>query len=271
MREAVIVEAVRTPLGRGKQTGALYPVHAVDLAARALGALLAHQQRGRRAVGDLAGAARRDDAVLEERGLEAAQRLQRRVGAHALVAPDGHGAVVGGGLDGHELAVVAPLGLGPGGPLVRLHAERIRLGPVDAPLLRDQLGRHALRDEAHLARGVAVAVLVAGARRRAELLPLGARAHRHGRHVLDARGDHDVVCPRDDALRGEVQRLLRRPALAVDRGRGYRLGPPGGEDGRAAHVVALGAHLHDAADDDVVDQRRVEVLAGHEGFEHLGQ
>ena len=40
MREAVIVEAVRTPLGRGKQTGALYPVHAVDLGARALGALV---------------------------------------------------------------------------------------------------------------------------------------------------------------------------------------------------------------------------------------
>jgi acetyl-CoA acetyltransferase family protein len=40
MREAVIVEAVRTPLGRGKQTGALYPVHAVDLAARALAGLV---------------------------------------------------------------------------------------------------------------------------------------------------------------------------------------------------------------------------------------
>ena len=40
MREAVIVEAVRTPLGRGKQTGALYPIHAVDLAARALVALV---------------------------------------------------------------------------------------------------------------------------------------------------------------------------------------------------------------------------------------
>lgn len=41
MREAVIVDAVRTPLGRGKQTGALYPVHAVDLAAKALEAIVA--------------------------------------------------------------------------------------------------------------------------------------------------------------------------------------------------------------------------------------
>ena len=40
MREAVIVDAVRTPLGRGKQTGSLYPVHAVDLAAKPLRALV---------------------------------------------------------------------------------------------------------------------------------------------------------------------------------------------------------------------------------------
>jgi acetyl-CoA acetyltransferase family protein len=36
MREAVIVEAVRTPLGRGKQGGALSDIHAVDLLAHAL-------------------------------------------------------------------------------------------------------------------------------------------------------------------------------------------------------------------------------------------
>jgi acetyl-CoA acetyltransferase family protein len=40
MREAVIVEAVRSPLGRGKQTGALYPIHAVDLAAHTLKAVV---------------------------------------------------------------------------------------------------------------------------------------------------------------------------------------------------------------------------------------
>jgi acetyl-CoA acetyltransferase family protein len=40
MREAVIVDAVRTPLGRGKQNGALHGWHAVDLAAEALKALV---------------------------------------------------------------------------------------------------------------------------------------------------------------------------------------------------------------------------------------
>jgi acetyl-CoA acetyltransferase family protein len=40
MREAVIVDAVRTPLGRGKETGALHGWHPVDLAAEALRALV---------------------------------------------------------------------------------------------------------------------------------------------------------------------------------------------------------------------------------------
>jgi len=40
MREAVIVDAVRTPLGRGKDTGALHSWHPVDLAAETLKALV---------------------------------------------------------------------------------------------------------------------------------------------------------------------------------------------------------------------------------------
>jgi acetyl-CoA acyltransferase len=41
MREAVIVDAVRTPLGRGKAGGALSGIHATDLAAKPLAALVA--------------------------------------------------------------------------------------------------------------------------------------------------------------------------------------------------------------------------------------
>src|SRR5690606_8067151 len=36
MRDAVIVEAVRTPIGKGKPNGALHDVHAVDLLAHSL-------------------------------------------------------------------------------------------------------------------------------------------------------------------------------------------------------------------------------------------
>jgi acetyl-CoA acyltransferase len=41
MRDAVIVEAVRTPVGKGKPDGALHEVHPVDLLARTLQALVA--------------------------------------------------------------------------------------------------------------------------------------------------------------------------------------------------------------------------------------
>jgi acetyl-CoA acetyltransferase family protein len=40
MREAVIVDAVRTPMGRGKQTGALHGYHPVDMAAVTLKAIV---------------------------------------------------------------------------------------------------------------------------------------------------------------------------------------------------------------------------------------
>ena len=59
----------------------------------------------------------------------------------------------------------------------------------------------------------------------------------------------------------EVNGLLGGAALAVDRGGGHGLGPAGAEDGVAADVDALLGDLHDAAHDDVVDQRRVEVVA----------
>ena len=59
----------------------------------------------------------------------------------------------------------------------------------------------------------------------------------------------------------EVHRLLARTALAVDGGRRDRLGPTGGEHGVAADVERLLTDLHDAAHDDVVDDRGVEVVA----------
>jgi hypothetical protein len=41
--------------------------------------------------------------------------------------------------------------------------------------------------------------------------------HRHEAHHLDAARDHAIVRPRDDALRGEVERLLRGAAFAIER------------------------------------------------------
>ena len=40
MSEAYIVEAVRTPVGRGREDGALHGIHPVDLMARTLDELM---------------------------------------------------------------------------------------------------------------------------------------------------------------------------------------------------------------------------------------
>ena len=89
-------------------------------------------------------------------------------------------------------------------------------------------------------------------------------------HGLDPGGHDDVVGPGHDALGGEVQRLLRGAALAVDGGGRHRLGPAGGQHGVAADVERLLRDLHDAAHDHVVHQGGVEVVALRHGPEGLG-
>src|SRR5690606_26603652 len=104
----------------------------------------------------------------------------------------------------------------------------------------------------------------------AELAVADRGAHRHLAHDLDAGGDDDVVGTGHDGLGGEVRRLLRRAALAVDGGGGDVLGPAGGQHGVAADVQRLGPGLHDAAHDDVLDEHGIEVVALHQGVEDLG-
>ena len=92
-----------------------------------------------------------------------------------------------------------------------------------------------------------------------------AGAHRHPGHRLDAAGHHQVGLPGDHRGGGEVQRLLARPALPVERGAGHRLGPAGGEHRVAADVPRLLADLRDAAPDHVVDVSRVEAATARPG------
>ena len=113
-----------------------------------------------------------------------------------------------------------------------------------------------------------------GAEREADVATMTEAPMGTSRHDLDAGGDDDVVGAGHHALGGEVGRLLRRAALAVDGGGRHRLGPAGAEHGVAADVQALGAHLHDATHDHVVDQGRVEVVAldaGRRGSRRRGR
>ena len=225
-----------------------------------VGLLLAHDQRGRGAVGDLRGRAGGDLAVGLERRLQSGQRLHRRAGADALVTCDelaGLDQVAGLLVEPllhhtDDLVVEASLLGGLQRPALGLHAEGVEVLAADAPLVGDHLGADALGDET-ACRGVALNDL--GAERERTGGDRG--AHRRGGHDLDAGGDHDVVGTGDDTLGGEVGRLLRRAALAVDRGGRDLLRPACGEDGVAADVEALATDLHDAAHDHVLDERGI--------------
>ena len=129
-------------------------------------------------------------------------------------------------------------------------------------MLGDHLGGEALRHETGIA-GVHLGPERIAPRQQR-------RAHRHAAHALDPRRDHHVVGARDDALRGEVQRLLRRAALTVDRRSGHRVGEARGERGVAPDVQGLVAHLHDAAHDHVVDQRGIEIVAVDQCTQRVG-
>ena len=94
-------------------------------------------------------------------------------------------------------------------------------------------------------------------------------AHRRARHRLDATGDDDVVVPGHHTGGGEVHRLLARSALAVDGHAGHGLRPARREHRGAGDVERLLAGLHDAAPDDVVDERRVDARPLDEPVEHL--
>ena len=94
------------------------------------------------------------------------------------------------------------------------------------------------------------------------------RAHVDARHALDAARDHEILGARHHRLRGEVQRLLRRSALAVDRHRRHAVGQRRGEHDVAAEREGLLADLADAADDDVVDRRRIDPGLGDDRVEH---
>src|SRR3546814_12424781 len=72
---------------------------------------------------------------------------------------------------------------------------------------------------------------------------------------------HDILRARHHRLRGELDRLLRRTALAVDRHRGDRVGELRGEHRVAADVHRLLTALRNAAGDDVADLLGVEVVA----------
>ena len=146
-------------------------------------------------------------------------------------------------LDRHHLGLEPALGERPAGPELRLQPEVVGVEAADAVLGGDALGALELRRELVVG-GVApvhgLAVAGGGAVH-------GVGAEGDGAHVLDAAGQRDVLGARADQAHRQVECLLGRPAGAVDRRAGDRLGQPGGQPGVAGDVAGLGADLVDAA------------------------
>ena len=86
---------------------------------------------------------------------------------------------------------------------------------------------------------------------------------------LDAGGDDHVLGAAHHRLGGEMDRLLRGAALAVDGDRRDADRQLRGEHRVAADVEGLLAGLADAAHDDVLDRGRVDAGALDQGVEHL--
>jgi hypothetical protein len=87
---------------------------------------------------------------------------------------------------------------------------------------------------------------------------------------FDPCRNHHVLGAAHHRLGGEVDRLLRRAALAVDRHCGHALRKLRGEHGVAADVEGLLARLADAAHDDVLDRGGIEAGALDQRIEDLG-
>ena len=197
-------------------------------------------------------------------GVALAQRRQRRHLLDVRVGPDALVAVEP--LERRDLRGEAALVGGAGGAAVALDRELLHALPADVPLLGDQLRAAELAD-----------LLLAVALDPARALAPGAHALEHrgvgvdrdDRHVLDARRDHHVLRAREHGLRGEVQRLLGRPAGAVDRRPGHVLGEAGREPRGAPDDPRLRAQLAHAAHEDVVDGAGVDARALHEGRQRV--
>jgi len=222
----------------------------------------AHEQQRGSAVVDLAAVARGDVPAdlreplgvggIIEGGTQPGQDLGRGRRADALVPGDNpRRPVVAGHGYGYHLGVEQARFLGRSGTVVTGGGELVEFGPAETPLSRDQLGADALGNEA---------VRIAPTHAHAERVGAGRHvgSHGHPAHALDTAGDHDVVDAGHDALRGEVDGLLRGAALTVDGGGRDGFREARGEDGPAGGVDGLLTDLIHAAAHHVVDERGVE-------------
>ena len=159
----------------------------------------------------------------------------------------------------HDLLDEPSLGPGSERALVRFDRVRFHVVAGDVPLLGDHLRAAELR---HLLGAVTRLPSRGPAERVGEAVLLAGEhggADRDRAHVLHAAGDDEIGRSRHHRLRGEMNGLLRRSALPVDRRSRHLVGHPGDEPACARDVAGLRTDGVDAAEDHVVDRRGIDV------------
>ena len=229
-------------------------------------------QGGACAVGHRRGIARRHPptdlrktarhAVVAKRRRQLRQALRRSVAPDTLVGIDRHARPVGAGhAHRHDLPPQRTAILRGRSPLVGPQRIGIEALAIESPAGGDQFRGNALMHEA-----VAIALVEHGT----VAVPAQAvRLHRDPAHHLDATGNHHVVGAGDDALRREVDRLLGRAALAVERDTRRGLRQAGREPRMAGDVRSLLADLQHTPGDDVLDQHGIDGHARHQPLQYL--
>ena len=230
------------------------------------------QQHRRRPVIDARRVPGRHRATVAERRLQRGEGLLRRVRPRVLV-PGHHDRVTAPPRDrhGNDLRVEPPRLDGRHRPPLALQREPILEIAPDLPALRDVLGRFAHRvrvvhrrqpgiREAPAERGVEDLAVAAVER----LLRLGHHV-RGPRHRLDpTRHEHVAIVDRDGVCR-RVDRLEAAPAQPIDRLPSDFDRQSREQERHSRHVSVVLAGLVRAAQDHVLDERRVDARSVHDG------
>ena len=184
----------------------------------------------------------------DEGRFERGERLHVGVGAHVLVMiENGHAVDVAHGRDGLGETSFLP---GLRGALLGLDRIGVYIVARETILCGDEIGRHALRHE-----------IGRNGRRGIDRPGAAFRSHADAAHALHAAADRHVVLAGHDLRGGEVHGVEARGAEAVDLHARHVIAVPGDQRGDARDVGAGFADRIDAAENDVVDQFRVEFVA----------
>ena len=159
-------------------------------------------------------------------------------------------AVFGADLDRQDFIVErAAIGRS-GSTLMAFERESVQVIAAVLPFVRDHLRTCELRKD-----GLRIVPVDARARRAARLgmfRPATGGPHGHAAHGFRTGSDDHILHPGHDRLSGEMDGLLRRPALPVDGHRRHRARQVRGENRITSEMQPLLARLADASHDHVV-------------------